>query len=66
MVMISLSVLNDEKMAFNINFNVLTLETVLSGLNILKILRLFKFEDALKYVIRLDTTIKKSNLFQLS
>ena len=48
MVMISLSVLNEEKMAFNINFNVLTLETVLRGLKILKILRLFKLEDALK------------------
>ena len=48
MVIISFSVLNDEKIAFNINFNVLTLETVLRGLNILKILKLFKLEDLLK------------------
>ena len=46
--MISLSMLKDDNMAFNINFNVLTLETVLKGLKILRTRILFKFEDALK------------------
>ena len=46
--MISLSMLKDDNIAFNINFKVLTLDTVLKGLKILKILKLIKFEDALK------------------
>jgi len=46
--MISLSIPKDENIAFNINFNVLTLETVLKGLRILRTLKPFKFEDALK------------------
>lgn len=53
-------------MAFNINFRVLTLETVLKGLKILKMLKLFRFEDGFKYVMRLETTIRKSSLFQVS
>ena len=66
MIIISLSILNEEKMAFNINFRVLTLETVLKGLKILKMLKLFRFEDGFKYVMRLETTIRKSSLFQVS
>jgi len=62
----SFSILKDEKIAFSMIFSDLTLETVLKGLKILRILKDFKFDDSLKYVIRLETTIKKSSLFQLS
>lgn len=45
MTIISFSVAKDEKIAFSIFFNDLTLETVLKGLKILKALKPLRFED---------------------
>lgn len=45
--MISLSMLKDEKIAFNISLSDFTLDTVLKGLKILRILNDFKFDDSL-------------------
>jgi hypothetical protein len=57
---------NDENIAFSINFNDLILDTVLKGLKILKVLNDFRLAELLNLVIKLEITIRKSNLFQLS
>ena len=57
---------NDENMAFSINFNDFILDTVLKGLKILKVLNALRLAELLNLVIKLEMTIRKSNLFQLS
>ena len=65
MTMISLNNANEEKIALSIIFKEGTLEIVLRGLKILKVLKAAKLVPPTIFPYKADTTIMKSNMFQL-
>jgi len=66
MIIISFKTIKEENMELTMFFKDYILETVLNGLKTLSALNDLNFEDEYYRVSQLVTTIKKSNLFQLS
>ena len=65
-MIISLSIDRDENIALSIIFNDGTLEIVLKGLRILRVLNALKLAPPANFVYKEDTTITKSKMFQAS